>query len=115
MIVGGLELARWDECRASWNWTVEWFRRAELFISEFVGSENVLIEYALGNSMMDDVLTTSCGHSLGVFDGTGEKVPNTLMAPRLFALAARSTVAVFAYSVVANQTYDLFSFGRRRG
>src|ERR1700733_6375368 len=115
MVVRGLELARWDECRASWNWAVEWFRRAELFISELVCSESVLIEYALGNSMMDDILTTSCWHSLRVFDGTGEKVPNTLIAPRLFALAARSTEAVSAYSVVTNQTYDLFSFSRRRG
>lgn len=115
MVIRGLELARWDERRASWNWTVEWFRRAELFISELVCSESVLIEYTLGNSMMDDVLTTSCWHSLGVFDGTGEKVPNTLIAPRLFALAARSTEAVSAYSVVTNQTYDLFPFSRRRG
>ena len=115
MVIRGLELARWDECRASWNWTVEWFRCAELFISELVCSESFLIEYALGNSMMNDVLTTSGWHSFAVFDGIGEKVPNTLMAPRLFALAARSTEAVFAYSVVANQTYDLFSFGRRRG
>jgi len=115
MVVRGLELARGDECRASWNWTVEWFRRAELFISELVCSESVLIEYTLGNSMMDDVLTTPCRHSLGVFDGTGEKVPNTLIAPRLFALAARSTEAVSAYSVVTNQTYDLFLFRRWRG
>ena len=115
MVIRGLELARWNECRASWNWTVEWFWRAELFISEFVCSESFLIEYALGNSMMNDVLTTSGWHSFGVLDGTGEKVPNTLIAPRLFALAARSTEAVSAYGVVTNKTYDLFSFGRRRG
>ena len=112
MVIRRLEFARWDKCGASWDGTVERFRRAEFFIFELVRSKGLLIEYIFGDSMVNDVLATSCWHSLRVSDRNGEEVPNTLMAPGLFTLAAGSTETVLAYGIGADQTCDLLFFSR---
>ena len=111
MVIGRLEFSRWDECGASWDWTVEGFRRAEFFVSELICSKRLLIEYILGNSVVNDVLTTSCWHSFRVLDRAGEEVPNTFMAPGLFTLAAGSAERVYTCCSATDETGNLLLLG----
>jgi hypothetical protein len=114
LVVRELELARRYEGRTRWNRAVERLWCAELFISQLVGSEGLLIEYLFRNRMVKNVLATSCGHSFRVFDGSGEEMADALVAPTFLTLAAWSTEAVFLYRVGTYEAYNFPVFGRTR-